>query len=85
MIAQPLRMVPRRRRDHALVALFFRKQKDCVQRAALLLGCRKLQVFELQVNICARQLRQSLAVQGRRCHDGIANTVMGGADMVQGQ
>ena len=54
MIAQPLRMVPRRRRDHALVALFFRKQKDCVQRAALLIGCRKLQVFELQVNICAR-------------------------------
>ena len=78
-------MVPRRCRDHALAALFFGKQQDRIQRTAFLVRRRELMVFELQINICPGKLRQSLAVQRWRRHDGVTDPGMGGTDMFKGQ
>ena len=78
-------MVACRGRNHAAFQCLRRQLQQCVQRPAFLIGGRKLQIFKLQVNICAGQLRQSLAVQSRSRNNRIPNAVMRHTNVIQGQ
>ena len=59
VIGEPLRMVARRRRDHAARAGRRVHQQQFVERAALLVGGGELEILELEIDVRAGQLGQA--------------------------
>lgn len=65
MIGKTLRVIPSRSGNYALRFLFIGQLKQCIERAALLVSCSELVIFELQPDVRAGNLRQ-----GNRPHHG---------------
>ena len=65
VIGHGLRVISRRRGNHAAPAFFGGEQQNFVERAALLEGAGHLQIFELEEDRVAGQLRKRL-----RAHEG---------------
>ena len=69
MISDRLRMIACRCCDHAPRPLFLRKLKQFVERAALLVSCGELKIFELQPDFGADDFGERPADQHRRPDD----------------
>ena len=81
VIGEALRVIARRRRDHARGARLVGKLEQGVERAALLVGGGELEIFELEVDRRAGQLRKRAADECRRADDRIANSIVRGVDV----
>ena len=68
-----LRMAARRRRDNTRRAFGIGERQDLVQRTAVLEGGGKLQVFKLQLDFRAADIRQGARVNERRPLDAAGN------------
>ena len=83
MVGKALGMVSGGGCDDAILARIVSHQEQAVERPALLVGRRELQVFELQVNVRPRHRGQRLALQRGRADDRATDASMGGADIVE--
>ena len=82
VIGEALRMIARRRRDHALGARRLVELEQRVERAAFLIGGGELQILELEIDRRAGHFRKRAADQRWRSDDGVANALVRGADVV---
>jgi hypothetical protein len=80
VISQALGMVAGAGGDDALGLLGVAEQHQLVERAALLVGGRELQVLELHPHLGAGNLRQGLRIAARRALDMALETAGGGLD-----
>ena len=81
VIGDRLRVIAGRRGDDSALALFGRQLQQFVERAALLVGGRELQVLELEPDLRADDFGQSAADEHRRADDGALDPLCGGADV----
>src|SRR5579862_973148 len=81
VIGDAKRMIARGRRDHAALALRFRKLQKRVARAAFLEAARALQVIELAVDMRAGQLRERNRLDAWRFVNAVADALVRRCDI----